>query len=182
VPSSPHWWLEWPCITRNLLPRSFTNTHKSGLRAYPRRSVRVAHLWKLILGNFYPERSLFQIFIALCSGPRFALILLWYLLTYERGKRLPRILLIIGFLRTFLFGTWAYVTSTEGPVVHEIVGIGYLFCTVPWTLGIISMAPVNPRTRKYRKIVAGCLYATWIPMIFFFTQHKRGVPGGISFL
>ena len=134
----------------------------------------------LISGNFYPERSVFHIFVALCSGPRFALVLLWYLLSCERESRISRPLIIIGLLQTLLFGVWAYVTSTEDIVIHEISGIGYLFCSLPWTLGIISIAPRNPRAQRYRKVIAGFLYAMWLPMILFFVLHKREVPGGVS--
>ena len=132
-------------------------------------------------GNFCPERSVFHIFIALCSGPRFALVLIWYLLSCERGSRISKLLLMIGLLQTLLFGAWAYVTSTEDIVIHEISGIGYLFCSLPWTLGIISIAPRNPWAQRYRKVIAGLLYSMWIPMILFFILHKRDVAGGITF-
>ena len=79
---------------------------------------------------------------------------------------MPRILLTIGLLRTFLFGGWAYITSRDDGPVHEIFGIGYLICAIPWTVGVIIMAPSNRRTRRYRTIIATCLYATWIPMVF----------------
>src|SRR5271167_834352 len=136
-------------------------------------------LSNLILGDWYPERNLFQIFIALCSGPRFALIFLWYLLTYRRGTPMPKIVAAIGVLRTLLCGGWVYVTSTDDHDFHDITMIGYIICTLPWTLGIISMSPLNPRALKYRKIIAGSFFGTLIPLIYFFIQHKvHKVPGG----
>ena len=155
-----------------------TNSHRNGFPAFPQQSV-LPDLSKLIPGDYYPERNVFHILIAICSGPRFALILLWYLLTCSFGPKMPRIMLFVGILRTFLFGVFAYVSSTESFIVHEIAGLGYILCTLPWTMSIISVAPKSPRTRKYRKIFAGCLFATLIPMIYFYIQHRRKVSGSI---
>jgi hypothetical protein len=122
---------------------------------------------------------LFQILIAICSGPRFALIFLWYLITYRRGTPMPKIIAAIGVLRTLLCGGWVYVTSTDDHGFHDIAMIGYLLCTLPWTLGIISLSPFNPRALKYRKIIAASFFGTLIPLIYFFIQHKvHKVPGG----
>jgi Frag1/DRAM/Sfk1 family len=132
-------------------------------------------------GDWYPERNVFQILIALCSGPRFALIFLWYMLTYRRGTPMPKIVAGVGVLRTLLCGGWVYVTSTDDHGFHDIAMIGYLLCTLPWTLGIISMSPINPRALKYRKIIAASFFGTLVPLIYFFIQHKvHRVPGGTS--
>jgi predicted secreted protein len=123
----------------------------------------------------------FQVLIAICSGPRFALIFLWYLLTYRRGTSLPKIIAGVGVFRTLLCGGWVYVTSTDDHGFHDIVMIGYLLCTLPWTLGVISMSPLNPQALKYRKYIAGSFFASLIPLIYFFIQHKvHKVAGGIS--
>jgi Frag1/DRAM/Sfk1 family len=123
----------------------------------------------------------FQIIIAICSGPRFALIFLWYLLTYRRGTAMPKVVVAIGVLRTFLCGGWVYVTSTDDHGFHDITMIGYLLCTLPWTLGVISMSPLNPRALKYRKIIAASFFGTLVPLIYFFIQHKvHKVAGGAS--
>jgi Frag1/DRAM/Sfk1 family len=159
---------------------NITDTHKNGFRVFPQQLVRTYSWWNLILGDWYPERNVFQILIAICSGPRFALIFLWYLLTYRRGTPMPKIVAAIGVLRTFLCGGWVYVTSTDDHGFHDITMIGYLLCTLPWTLGIISMSPLNPRALKYRKIIAGSFFGTLIPLIYYFIQHKvHRVAGGI---
>jgi Frag1/DRAM/Sfk1 family len=93
---------------------------------------------------------------------------------------MPKIIAAIGVLRTFLCGGWVYVTSTDDHGFHDIAMIGYLLCTLPWTLGIISMSPLHPRALKYRKIIAGSFFGTLIPLIYFFIQHKvHKVPGGM---
>lgn len=47
------------------------------------------------IGDRYPERSFFQVFIAITSGPRFALVFLWYILTARR-TRLSRNWLLVS--------------------------------------------------------------------------------------
>jgi len=160
---------------------NITDIHKSGFRVSPQQSVLSHSLGRTNEGDWYPERNIFQILIAICSGPRFVLIFLWYLLTVRRGTALPKIIAAIGILRTFLCGGWVYVTSTDDHGFHDIAMIGYLLCTLPWTLGVISMSPLNPRALKYRKWIAGSFFATLVPLIYFFIQHKvHKVPGGMS--
>ena len=48
------------------------------------------------IGDRYPERSFFQIFIAITSGPRFALVFLWYLLTARPNSALPKLVAGVG--------------------------------------------------------------------------------------
>ena len=94
---------------------------------------------------------------------------------------MPKIIAAIGILRTLLCGGWVYVTSTDDHDFHDITMIGYILCTLPWTLGIISMSPLNPRAIKYRKVIAGSFFGLLIPLIYFFIQHKvHRVPGGTS--
>jgi len=92
---------------------------------------------------------------------------------------MPKVIAAIGILRTFLCGGWVYVTSTDDHGFHDITMIGYILCTLPWTLGIISMSPLNPRAVKYRKIIAASFFGLLVPLIYFFIQHKvHRVPGG----
>jgi hypothetical protein len=73
-----------------------------------------------------------------------------------------------------------YVTSTDDHDFHDITMIGYLLCTLPWTLGIISLSPPNARAVKLRKYFAGAFFGTLVPLIYYFIQHKiHRVPGGI---
>jgi Frag1/DRAM/Sfk1 family len=134
------------------------------------------------VGNHYPERNLFQIFIALTAGPRFALILLWSLLIRPHAPLFSKVVLYIGLLRTLFFGIWAYFTSTDSIVIHELFGIAYLLLTIPWTLLIIKLAPSNRKARRFRWWFASGIYAMWLPMVTFFILHKKGIQGSISFL
>ena len=38
------------------------------------------------IGDRYPERSVFQVFIAICSGPRFLLVFLFYCVQHARQQ------------------------------------------------------------------------------------------------
>ncbi|KAI8966291.1 Frag1/DRAM/Sfk1 family-domain-containing protein [Daldinia sp. FL1419] len=124
------------------------------------------------IGDRYPERSFFMVFIALTSGPRFALVTLWYLLTTKPGKALPKFIAGVGIFRTLTCGGWTYVTSTDDHDWHDIFMISYLVATIPWTFGCIALSPPNPRAIKYRKYLATAFFGAIPPMIYFFIQHK----------
>ncbi|KAI4141615.1 MAG: hypothetical protein L6R39_005266 [Caloplaca ligustica] len=133
------------------------------------------------IGDRYPERAVFQFFIAMTSGPRFLLVFLWYILTARPNSNLPKILAGVGLFRTLSCGGWTYVTSTDDHGWHDIFMISYLVATLPWTLGCLALSPSNPRAIKYRKILAGAFFGTLVPLIYFFIQHKiHKVPGAYT--
>ncbi|KAI1010751.1 hypothetical protein LB503_005245 [Fusarium chuoi] len=124
------------------------------------------------IGDRYPERSFFMIFIAITSGPRFALVGLWYLLTRKPGQKLPTFVAVMGLLRTLTCGGWTYITSTDDHDWHDILMISYIVATLPWTTGCIALSPANPQAIKYRKYLASAFFGTLVPLIYFFIQHK----------
>ncbi|KAH7138217.1 calcofluor white hypersensitive protein-like protein [Dendryphion nanum] len=124
------------------------------------------------IGDKYPERSVFQLFIALTSGPRFALVALWYTLTKRPNSALPKFVAGVGLFRTLTCGGWTYVTSTDDHDWHDIFMISYLVATLPWTLGVLALSPRSPTAVRYRKIFAGAFFGTLVPLIYFFIQHK----------
>jgi len=124
------------------------------------------------IGDRYPERSVFMLFIALTSGPRFALVALWYILTKRPNSTLPKFVFGVGIFRTLTCGGWTYVTSTDDHDWHDIFMISYLVATLPWTLGCLALSPRNPTALKYRKFFGGAFFATLVPLIYFFIQHK----------
>ncbi|KAI1325588.1 Frag1/DRAM/Sfk1 family protein [Xylariaceae sp. FL0255] len=133
------------------------------------------------IGDRYPERSLFMLFIALTSGPRFALVTLWFLLTTRPGKVLPKVVAAVGVFRTFTCGGWTYITSTDDHDWHDIFMISYLVATVPWTAGCLVLSPANAKAIRYRRCIATTFFATIIPMLYYYTQHKvHRVPGAYT--
>jgi hypothetical protein len=115
------------------------------------------------------------------TGPRFALVGLWYLLAARPGRVLPKFVAIVGVFRTLTCGGWTYVTSTDDHDWHDILMISYLVATIPWTLGCIALSPPNPKTIKYRKYIAGAFFGTIIPLVWSFIRHKvHRIPGGKS--
>ncbi|WPG98132.1 protein cwh43 [Acrodontium crateriforme] len=133
------------------------------------------------IGDRYPERSVFQVFIAICSGPRFILVFLLYCLTNRPNTTLPKFVAGVGVFRTLTCGGWTYVTSTDDHDWHDIFMISYLVATLPWTLGVLALSPPNPTTVKYRKYLAGAFFGTLVPLIYFFIQHKvHRVPGAYT--
>ncbi|KAL8705524.1 MAG: hypothetical protein Q9201_001341 [Fulgogasparrea decipioides] len=133
------------------------------------------------IGDRYPERAVFQFFIAMTSGPRFVLVFLWYVLTARPNTTLPKVVAGVGLFRTLSCGGWTYVTSTDDHGWHDIFMISYLVATLPWTLGCLALSPNNPRAVKYRKILAGSFFGTLVPLIYYFIQHKvHKVPGAYT--
>lgn len=133
------------------------------------------------IGDRYPERSFFQVFIAITSGPRFALVFLWYILTSRPNSTLPKLVAGVGIFRTLTCGGWTYVTSTDDHDWHDIFMISYLVATLPWTLGCLALSPNNRRAVKYRKILASLFFGTLVPLIYYFIQHKvHKVPGAYT--
>ncbi|KAL4779010.1 Frag1/DRAM/Sfk1 family-domain-containing protein [Aspergillus varians] len=124
------------------------------------------------IGDRYPERSFFQVFIAITSGPRFALVFLWYLMTARPNSTLPKFIAGVGIFRTLTCGGWTYVTSTDDHDWHDIFMISYLVATVPWTLGCLALSPNNRQAVKYRKTLASLFFGTLVPLIYYFIQHK----------
>lgn len=123
------------------------------------------------IGDRYPERSVFQVFIAITSGPRFALVILWFLLTVAHRPRLSMMIFISGLMRTLTCGGWTYVTSTDDHDWHDIFMISYMVLTIPWTVGC-TLCTRDANARKWRKIAATCFFGSIPPLIYFFIQHK----------
>ncbi|OJD28075.1 hypothetical protein ACJ73_00531 [Blastomyces percursus] len=133
------------------------------------------------IGDRYPERSVFQLFIAITSGPRFALVFLWYILTARPNSSLPKFVAGVGLFRTLTCGGWTYITSTDDHDWHDIFMISYLVATLPWTLGCLALSPNNRQAVKYRKVLAGVFFGTLVPLIYYFIQHKvHKVPGAYT--
>ena len=115
-------------------------------------------------------------------GPRFALVALLYILTRRPNSSLPKFVAGVGIFRTLTCGGWTYVTSTDDHDWHDIFMISYLVATLPWTLGCFALSPRNPTALKYRKLFGGAFFATLVPLIYFFIQHKvHRIPGGSFF-
>ncbi|KAG2176266.1 hypothetical protein INT43_005500 [Umbelopsis isabellina] len=137
-------------------------------------------------GDRYPARAVFQIFIALTSGPRFALVFLWYLFTTKSARTsstaFGKFLLAVGLIRTVSCGGWVYITSSDDHDTHDIAMILYLLCTLPWQLGVWKTTPKsNVTSRKWRKLFTLLFFGTLPPMIYYFIGHKvHRIPGAYT--
>ncbi|KZT29935.1 hypothetical protein NEOLEDRAFT_1238654 [Neolentinus lepideus HHB14362 ss-1] len=152
---------------------------KNGVAGYPEEwfpSVSAT------IGDWYPERNVFQIMIALCSGPRFALVFLQYCLTRSAKSSLPTVVFISGIIRTISCGGWVYITSSDDHDTHDILMITYIVCNLPWMFGGIACTPVaNVQAKKKRQRICAAFFLSMIPMVYFFIQHKvHRVPGAYT--
>ncbi|KAJ6513352.1 Frag1/DRAM/Sfk1 family-domain-containing protein [Mycena sanguinolenta] len=132
------------------------------------------------VGDWYPERNIFQILIAFTSGPRMALVFLEYLLhSKDWNSQFPLVIFISGTLRTVTCGGWVYITSYDDGEVHDFFMISYIVLTIPWMVGCIVCAA--NQTRKTRIFVASTFFLSMIPLVYFYLQHKvHKVPGAYS--
>lgn len=124
------------------------------------------------IGDRYPERSVFQILIALTAGPRFLLLAFNFIKLYKSNSSLPYIGIFSGFIRTITCGGWVYITSTDDHDWHDIFMISYIVLTIPWTIIISKLSPPGSLVRRGRYLTASTFFLTLIPLIYWFIQHK----------
>ncbi|KAF9980634.1 hypothetical protein BGZ75_008196 [Mortierella antarctica] len=138
-------------------------------------------------GDWYPERNICQIFIALAAGPRLILCFLWYLLSTRNvpaagSKGFAKFLFANDVVRSVACGGWVFVTSSDDHDIHDIAMIVYLLCTIPHVVGTIKTAPQNPKSMQYRKLFAYTFFGALIPMVHFFIQHNvHRIPGAYTY-
>lgn len=126
------------------------------------------------IGDRYPERSVFQLLIALTSGPRFLMIFLCFLI--HSSSRWGYVALISGLVRTFTCGGWVYITSTDDHDWHDIFMISYILLTIPWELSMIILT--KGWTKKARSHTCGLFFISLGPLVYFFIEHKVNVVAG----
>ncbi|KAF9117015.1 hypothetical protein BGX30_005741, partial [Mortierella sp. GBA39] len=138
-------------------------------------------------GDWYPERNICQILIALASGPRLMLCYLWYLLILRNvptsgSDSFAKFLFTNDVIRTVACGGWVYVTSSDDHGIHDFAMVIYLLCTVPHVIGTIKSAPQNPRAERLRRQFAYSFFGALLPMVYFFIQHNiHRVPGAYTY-
>lgn len=130
------------------------------------------------IGDRYPERSIFQILIAVTSGPRFLLLIFNFIKSLPFGKKKAVAALFLGVLRTFTCGGWVYITSTDDHDWHDIFMIAYIALTIPWTV-LITVCTESGSTLKWgRRLTGSLFFLTLVPLIYWFIQHKvHVIPG-----
>ncbi|KAJ7284841.1 Frag1/DRAM/Sfk1 family-domain-containing protein [Mycena rebaudengoi] len=133
------------------------------------------------IGDWYPERNIFQFLIALASGPRIWLVSLQYIL-HSQGwdSNIPFAIFLAGIIRTLCCGGWVYVTSYDDHQAHDFFMISYMVLTIPWMAGGIVCAPAQTQ-EKAVSFTAVIFFLSLIPMVYFYIQHKvHRIPGAYS--
>ncbi|GAA5895742.1 hypothetical protein JCM6882_001368 [Rhodosporidiobolus microsporus] len=127
------------------------------------------------IGDHPPERPLFQLLIALTSGPRFLLILLSYVSHRSLRPRsaLPGVLAAVAATRTLFCGGWVFVTSSDDGDLHDIFMIGYIVLNLPYMSLSTFLTPSTARDAKSaRRWLGTSFFATIVPLVYWYIQHK----------
>ncbi|BGP19267.1 hypothetical protein JCM10213_008215 [Rhodosporidiobolus nylandii] len=126
------------------------------------------------IGDHFPERNLFQLLIALTSGPRFLLIALSFLL--HRGARpksiLPALLVAVNMLRTLACGGWVFVTSSDHGDVHDVAMVAYIVLNLPYMILSTLFTPPSTDAKSLRRWLGSTFFATLVPLVYCYIQHK----------
>ncbi|KAJ1829125.1 Protein cwh43 [Coemansia sp. RSA 2599] len=133
------------------------------------------------IGDRYPGRSFFQVFIALTCPMRLLLHVFWYVLLSRAAPGKAKALFWIGFLRTWTCGGWVYVTSSDDHDVHDVMMIAYMLLTLPYMLLMIGIGDKSLFTHNLQKLAANKSRRKWVcslffgtiaPLVYYFIQHK----------
>ncbi|CCK71841.1 Cwh43p KNAG_0I00500 [Huiozyma naganishii CBS 8797] len=123
------------------------------------------------IGDRYPERSIFQILIALTAFPRFLLLLGGL---YTTGDVVT---CVVATIRTVTCGGWVYITSTDDHDIHDIFMISYIVLTLPYDILVTRKSPY----KGAKALVATTFFGLLVPMLYWYYQHQvLHVPGAYS--
>ncbi|RKO97158.1 hypothetical protein CAUPRSCDRAFT_6932, partial [Caulochytrium protostelioides] len=157
-----------------------------------------------VTGDYFPDRNLFQIGIALAATPRF--LMLWINHTlYSRvpgydGQHtagwLAKATLVVGLIRTLSCAGWVFVTSTNNGLIHDVGMIVYLVAGFVYmilltvqsnrearfqSLDALSLRPVT-RTPQYRTRAIIAFMSLLPCLVYYYLLHKvHRVPGAYSY-
>ncbi|GAA5895793.1 hypothetical protein JCM8208_005089 [Rhodotorula glutinis] len=135
------------------------------------------------IGDWFPERNVFQLLIALTSGPRFLLILVGFVShrhLYPHSA-LPAALAVIAAVRTICCGGWVFVTSSDHGDVHDVFMVAYIVLNLPYMILETVLTPSGTRAKTLRRILGTAFFATLGPLVYFYLEHKqKRVPGAYS--
>lgn len=120
------------------------------------------------IGDRYPERSIFQILIALTAFPRFLLLLGHYYINRSV------VTLLVGVVRTVSCGGWVYITSTDDHDTHDIFMIVYIVLTLPWDILITKLS----KFRRAKVIMTVTFFGTLVPMLHQYYLHQVKIVAG----
>ncbi|KAA8908568.1 hypothetical protein DIURU_000111 [Diutina rugosa] len=127
------------------------------------------------IGDWYPERNLFQMLLAVASGPRITLILVNYTVFSST------IYLAVALARTVTAGGWIYVTSTDSHNWHDHAMLGYLLLSgVYYGLSIHQARVGSQSPRPLRRLVMA-FAVNLVPLVWHYYRHKvLRLPGAYS--
>lgn len=112
----------------------------------------------IAIGQYFPERTLFQIVAAMASSFHIGMVLIWYFLTRPQAprtrskkhfslddiddslfnERFPDLILVVGILRTIFLAGIIYIPTPDDHDTHDFCLAGYLLMTASWFYGMLK--------------------------------------------
>ncbi|KCV69857.1 hypothetical protein H696_03329 [Fonticula alba] len=127
------------------------------------------------IGDYYPQRSVFQYLMATAAFPRFAMMLADYSASPPGFLRL--VILLLAFTRALSAGGWTYVTSSDSSFPHELAMAVYLLSSI--TFHILNLDPNRSRLHLVLRAAVPVLFLTAVGVgAHFYIQHKVHRVGG----
>jgi len=146
------------------------------------------------VGDLYPARSIFQIFLAFATGARGALMGLNYLVLKPAGQAgtlREKTIFGIGLFRLCAATLFIFITSTDDHDAHDVGMISYLVSTLLYMIGTAGLSSriatswdqseSRKKSASYRKRAIGMLLGITPGLVWLFIRHKvQRIPGAYS--
>lgn len=92
----------------------------------------------VVIGRYFPERSIFQIFAALASWFHIGIVVIWYFITKTPNSKVPELVFASGLVRTVFLAGIIYIPSQDDHDTHDKCFAGYLLMTGIWFYGLLT--------------------------------------------
>lgn len=133
------------------------------------------------IGDFHPERSIFQLLIATTACPRFIIVFLSWMKNMEISKPAANTHAMLGLFRTFSCGGFVFITSTDNGIIHDMFMLIYILGNVIY-MPLGSYLTQNSFIRNTRRWLSLYFILSLLPMFYIYFLHKnRRIAGAYTY-
>lgn len=114
----------------------------------------------VLIGQYFPERSIFQITAAIASSFHIAIVLIWYYITKSETSKLPGLICIAGVIRSICLTGIIYIPTPDDHDTHDMCLAGYLLMTAAWFYGMLKFSSGSSRSSSASVLQLEDAYST----------------------